>query len=610
MTEKLEPFLPDFLQDYDSMYAFLTDQAIKVSSQKLSGAKTKNRSKAKGDFFENLASEVIAEHPEIELPASKVRCEFTGGSWEDGIDLIFKDDNSGKVLLYAQVKWSIKEVDHLDIILSKFESYYRKNVLNQPDSDESVEQLSLLNSLAESSFSQVQNSDQVEFAIITLRSNCDKIVDRYKKSRRSSKNFYDFLASNGSLHIINGTQVFDFLKTNLSRLCGILPDVELQLEETPIVIGNVAIGVISAESLSKCFSKTRESLFFENVRLFKGEDSGRKQRGKNREPVNSEILKTMVEEPEKMLSRNNGITFRAQKIVLKDDNPSYLFLEKASIVNGCQTTYMVVKAFEESPESAQNAKILIKIVETDSSWDVAEAANFQNKINQIDLKLAKYLRPQIAQRAGMASGINIEGNTNQSSLLEKLSSARASYEDVKILFLGLFSRSPGNTIAANYTEFRYSLLDQFLRQEQDALNDSLLKLIIEIQSRSDKVSEEVSGKFSPNYSDLFKRFIERGSYRAFLAITAGCITVRRNIYQENIDIQELTKFLESLIENKSEYLKAYRVSFMTLANKVVDWNKTKEENLKNMHNEVESAGTTKNFGNLLNIGIENFNQSY
>lgn len=580
MTEKSESFLPDFLQDYDSMYSFLTDQAMKISLQKLGGAKTKNKSKAKRDFFENLASEVIAEHPEIELPASKVRCEFTGGSWEEGIDLIFRDDNSDKILLYAQVKWSITEVDHFDIILSKFESYYRKNVLNQSDFDKPTEQLSLLSSLANSPFPQVQNSDQVEFAIITLKSNCGKIIDRYKKTKRSSKNFYDFLASNNSLYVIDGIQVFDFLKTNLSRLCGILPDVELKLEETPITIGNVAIGVISAESLSECFSKTRESLFFENVRLFKGEDSGRKQRGKNREPVNSEILKTMIDEPEKMLSRNNGITFRAQKIISKNDDPSYLFLEKANIVNGCQTTYMVVKVFEESPESAQNAKILVKIVETDSSWDVAEAANFQNKINQIDLKLAKYLRPQIAQRAGMASGINIEGNTNPSSLLEKLSSARASYEDVKVLFLGLFSRSPGNTIAANYTEFRYSLLDQFLRQEQDALNDSLLKLIIEIQSRSDKVSEEVSSKFSPDYSDLFKRFIERGSYRAFLAITAGCITVRRNIYRENLDIQELAQFLESLIEDESGFLKAYRVSFMTLANKVVDWNKTKEENLK------------------------------
>ena len=508
---------------------------------------------------------MIAEHPEIELPASKVRCEFTGGSWEDGIDLIFKDDNNDKVLLYAQVKWSISKVDDFDTILSKFESFYRKSVLNQSDSDKSTEQLSLLSSLADSSFSQVQDNDQVEFAIITLKNNCDKIIDRYRKSERPSKKFYDFLMGNNSLNVIDGIQVFNILKTNLSRLCGILPDVELKLEGIPITVGNVTIGVISAKNLAECFSKTRESLFFENVRLFKGEDSGRKQRGKNREPVNSEILKTMVEEPEKMLSRNNGITFRAQKITVENNDPSYLFLEKANIVNGCQTTYMVVKAFEESPESAQNAKILVKIVETDSSWDVAEAANFQNKINQIDLKLAKYLRPQIAQRAGMASGVNIEGNTNPSSLLEKLSSARASYEDVKILFLGLFSRSPGNTIAANYTEFRYSLLEQFLRQEQDTLNDSLLKLIIEIQSGSDKISEEVSRKFSPEYSDLFKRFIERGSYRAFLTITAGCIVVRRNIYKENLDIQELTNFLESLVKNKSGFLRAYRVSFMTLA---------------------------------------------
>jgi hypothetical protein len=605
---QVERFLPDFLQDYSSMFSFLTSQAMKTGSQRSGGSKSPNKSKAKGDFFENLASEVISEHPDIDLLAAKTRCELTGGSWEDGVDLIFKDDNNDKPLLYVQVKWSIDQVDDLDLILSKFQNYYTKNILNKSDVGDTTEQLSLLTSLESSASLNVKNGDSIEFAIITLKENLDRIIDRYSKSERPSKVFYDSLNRSSSLHVIDGSEVFNLLKTNLSRLCGILPDIELTLEDAPMRVGSVIIGVISAESLSECFSKARESLFFENVRLFKGDDSGRKQRGRNREPVNSEILKTMLEEPEKMLARNNGITFRAQKIIADNTQSNRLFLEKASIINGCQTTYMVAKAVENSPESARNAKILVKIVETSSSWDIAEAANFQNKINQIDLKLAKYLRPQIAQRAGMASGINVEDSISSLKLLEKLSSARTSYEDVKILFIGLFSRSPGNAIATNYTEFRYPLLEQFLAQEQNNVNDSLLKLVIEIQSRSERVSEEVSKKFGSDYSDLFKRFIERGSYRAFLTITSGCIAARRNIYKESLDMQGLTVFLETLIADKSAFLKAYRVSFMTLANRVVDWEKTKEENLKKMHGEVESAGTMKNFGNLLSIGIENFNQ--
>ena len=48
MTEQPEPFLPDFLQDYDSMFSFLTEQAIKVDLQKSGGDKSKNKSKAVG----------------------------------------------------------------------------------------------------------------------------------------------------------------------------------------------------------------------------------------------------------------------------------------------------------------------------------------------------------------------------------------------------------------------------------------------------------------------------------------------------------------------------------------------------------------------------------
>jgi hypothetical protein len=181
-------------------------------------------------------------------------------------------------------------------------------------------------------------------------------------------------------------------------------------------------------------------------------------------------------------------------------------------------------------------------------------------------------------------------------------------ESLKVLFIGLFSRSPANTIATNYTEFRYELLEQFLKQEQDTFNNSLLRLIIEMQSKSNGISEKISQIFSPNYSDLFKRFIERGSYRAFLSISAGCIVANKNIYEDEVSLEKMTNFLETILERESDFLKAYRVSFMTLANKVVDWNKTKDENLKNMHGEVESAGTTKNFGNLLAIGTENFKQ--
>jgi hypothetical protein len=567
MNEHIDGYIPEFLQDYSSMCSHLNSQVHKL------------RSSNKGVFFEKLASEIVAEYPETDLPIVKMNCEFTKGSWEDGVDITFKDDEES-TYLYVQVKWSIDSVDDLDLILSKFHNYYQKNHRNEDE--DSQRQLKILFPEEGSNFAgEKEGNKRIEFMIITLKKDCNRILGRYKEQNRPSLAFYDFLSENRAFHFINGDQVFNLLKTNLSRFCGILPDVKLRFESEPIKVDNVFIGVISAGTLANCYSEARESLFFENVRLFKGDDSGKKKAGKNREPVNTEILRTVVNEPSKMLARNNGITFRAQRVVPDNDDPSYLFLEKASIVNGCQTTYMVAKGVEQSPQSGVTARIFVKIVETDSSWDVAEAANFQNRINQLDLKLARYLRPQIAIRAGMQSGINIEYETESFIILDKLSSARTSYEDVKVLFLGLFSRSASNSISANYTDLRYGLLDQFLEQ-RNASNDSILNLVIEVESRSSTVSDRISEKLSEAFADLFKRFLQKGSYRAFLTITAACVLTGKNIYTDDVQLADLEAFLETVNGNEDEFLAAYRSAFMTLANRTVNIQRSKDENLKDI----------------------------
>jgi len=597
MNEHIDGFIPEFLQDYNSMCSHLNSQVHKLGS-----------SSKKGVFFEKLASEIIAEYPETDLPTARMNCEFTKGSWEDGVDIIFKDDEES-TYLYVQVKWSIDSVDDLDSILSKFYNYHQKN--HQNEGEDAQQQLKILFPVESSNFSATtEESQRIEFMVITLKKDCSRILSRYKEQQRPSIDFYNSLVENKAFHLINGDQVFNLLKTNLSRFCGILPDVKLRFESEPIQVDNVFIGVISAATLANCYFEARESLFFENVRLFKGEDSGKKKAGKNREPVNTEILKTLVSEPSKMLARNNGITFRAQRVVPDNDDPSNLLLEKASIVNGCQTTYMVAKGVEQSPQSGSTARIFIKIVETDSSWDVAEAANFQNRINQLDLKLARYLRPQIAIRAGMQSGVNVEYETEPFTILDKLSLVRTSYEDVKVLFLGIFSRSPGNSISANYTELRYDLLDQFLQQRQTASTDSILNLVIEVQSRSNITSDKIAGKLTERFSELFKRFLEKGSYRAFLTITAGCILTDKNIYRDDIQLADLESFLEAVNGSENKFLAAYRSAFMTLANRTIDIKKSKEENLKSMYAEVSKAGTAENFENLLTLAVESYKQSH
>ena len=91
------------------------------------------------------------------------------------------------------------------------------------------------------------------------------------------------------------------------------------------------------------------SLFFENIREFLGEKEDRKG-----EAVNKDIMRTLIDEPDRMLSRNNGITFKADKV--KSNGESSLLLDGSSIVNGCQTTMCIVNA----GEAARDAEIVVK----------------------------------------------------------------------------------------------------------------------------------------------------------------------------------------------------------------------------------------------------------
>src|SRR5262249_5549570 len=138
-----------------------------------------------------------------------------------------------------------------------------------------------------------------------------------------------------------------------------------------------------------------DAIFFENVRDFVGRSS-----------VNNSISDTISTQPERFLQLNNGIVFSANKVEIIDD--THVRLDRASIVNGCQTTISLV---ETEPNPGQEAYVQVKIVQLDvagASWDVTHAANFQNEIARIDLDLARFIRPQLVRRQGYWSGIPVK----------------------------------------------------------------------------------------------------------------------------------------------------------------------------------------------------------
>ena len=109
-------------------------------------------------------------------------------------------------------------------------------------------------------------------------------------------------------------------------------NITLRLDHGVLHKDNVYIGIISASEIKKCYDEFGEALFLDNIRDFLGITSG-KIKVENRENVNEAIVETANDHPEKMLARNNGITFRSEKVSGIDNET--LILENASIVNGC-----------------------------------------------------------------------------------------------------------------------------------------------------------------------------------------------------------------------------------------------------------------------------------
>jgi hypothetical protein len=340
--------------------------------------------------------------------------------------------------------------------------------------------------------------------------------------------------------------------------------------------------IISAVELKKCYDQFGDALFLENIRSFLGATSGKKKVSDKRENVNEAILITAQEAPNQMLARNNGITLRARTVKRLEEN--VLQLDEGSIVNGCQTTMCLIQA--PSPASF----ILVKVVEAPEAWEIAKTANFQNKVEQIQLLLAEYIRFPLVQGIGMKGDVHIR--SQYTSVLDVFSTFyrhEVAYEEIDYLFLGFFSRDIRNVINANYTDIRDDLLKTIQGPEKTRgdvfyaifelydVSREAAKLVEEIQKEDDDPSE------SESEGNLFQRFWHDNKpyYRSFLAILTACAFVNMNIYAEKIKAEDFREFLSrlqtALKSDKGRFIRCYQYTFDVVAAQVVNTEKEERE---------------------------------
>lgn len=558
--------LPEFLSDYGSFYSHLQGQMEGLNTVQI------------GDKFATLAEHLI---PHTESGQDFERSTKSKRSWDKGVDISFKHRTEADIELRAQVKYTISSVDDIDLIISKFRDY--ENTTKNSSQGE-------LNFNPDLKNQEIQNN----YLIITA-SKIANIISRYEKTQRPSVEFYKQLVADNRFQHIDGEEILKVFQS-VYRSAYIRPHtIQVKLEKPFIQLENVYIGIIPCHELRRVYQETGDSIFFENIREWLGFQGNKVKSGGRRETVNEAIATTLEDCPEKMLERNNGIALRASKITVTTE--TMLSLKDASIVNGCQTTMSI---FFSNPKSGH---VLAKFVETDDSWEIAKSANFQTPIERVELELARYLRPQLVRVVGAETSYKF-GSTKEAhnksafSILDQIYKDEVCYDELKSIFIGLFSRSANNAISANYTELRIDLLKSF---EDDPDKNLLLESLFLLHSRSAAAMESLKeGILKPEIMDLFKRFWkeDKPSYRGFVSLLAIFSSI--NVQNNKFDNYQTLKFsiiqLSNQIESTPEiFLETYIKAFKCIAIDVLKSGEDKDKMLQSMYRHIGAI----NFDNAL-----------
>jgi AIPR protein len=531
--------LPEYLQDFSSFTEHLRQQFEPLGNVE------------KGDAFLQFSLRL--------LPFTRALDQFRdlepspNKSHDDGVD--FKGhctDRHGE--LCGQSKYRITRVEDLDSIFSKFANYESAARQAQPQGELFIDAS--------------QGASPLTFAIVTS-SELTSLLQRFEKRNFASKPHLDRWRAEGHFITIQGQDLFRAL-VDVYRRTFVLPlEVEIELASAPIQHGKVLLSAIRVGELRAAYESHGASLFFENIREFLGVAT----RG-DRDAVNHEILRTLKDAPERMLERNNGVVFRADSIS-KMTETRYA-LKAAGIVNGCQTTMCAVTA----GPVADNALVPIKIVGSDDAWEIAKAANFQNTIYRIDLELARFLRPQLARRVALEVGYAMpkRSDENVANILETIHREQVSYDEVRLLALGVFSRTPNNLFAVKHAELR---LDILACVHDAGENPTVLRTLFLLLRESQKAIEKLREVFTEEeYADLFRRFFrpDKPIYRCYLALLAAAGFMDYPLQQKDTETQQgytalmsfLGKLEAELLTNSSLFQTHFNAAFEVLADKILD----------------------------------------
>lgn len=448
-------------------------------------------------------------------------------SHDKGVDLT-ANGKDGQSVLFIQSKKSVKSAEDIRGIMDGFNEF----ILGNQGQGE-AQQIPMFS----------ENQPTPHCLLFTL-SRISGILNAYEQRASTTKDLYDQLKNEGRFHVIDGDEILSVLRAAFRRFSELPYQLTINLDTEVRQHGNVYLSVISSDEIKRLYAEFGEALFFENVRDFLGVSSNTQ---KGRSTPNQDIVKTLTKNPEKMLERNNGIVIKAVDVKVQKTGKQ-LFLTRGGIVNGCQTTMCIVD-YAKHPCFVQ-----VKIVQTepDEAWNITKAANYQTEVPDIDLEIARSLRPQLLRRYGFISGVEVEhGKKSALQLLDDMYNTKVTYDETRLLYIGLFSRSPNNLIAGNYTELLPELVKQF--HDEDYYGEQVFKVLLELERVSERGKDKVRDIFSDE--TLFNRYYDPDNpiYRCFVSILALCGAINMDV-TERIQIgSRVNQRIEGKVDVQREF---------------------------------------------------------
>lgn len=576
--------LPDFLENYVDFKQHI-DQTYKDFSNV-----------EKGKKFAELAKDTLNSHDDFSDLESYLNPK---ASHDGGVDIFWKSPNDNQDKFFCQSKFKIRDKDELDSVISKFKDFDEN--LNSHNNEESEEQLELIGPRKdlEDEVGSLQDSDhklhKVKYVIVTLWK-LDKIIGLYEKTNRPSLTFYKKLVNEGRLEIIDGMRFYEYFLRAYQKEYAIPQEVRFRIIDKLANKHNVYVGIMNSNDLIEIYKKSGNGIFFENVRDFLG--IGNKK--DSTFDINSEIYKTAHDNPSKMIERNNGITFKANKLVYEDDE---IVLQNAGIINGCQTTICIAKA-----QPTEDCYVPVKIVITSdeqTSSDIARTANTQNRIDKINLELSDFIRPQLIKSSLAEIGVRLEDDEASQSaprVAAFIASQRIFKSDLRYLFIGLFSTTPRNIFTSDYASIRFDdiRLEFSSIESKKELNSLLARLIICANNAFDKLKQKypsedkdgAPGSPEKKVGKVFNRFyVDQKGYKAYLTVLSVYFLLE--IYDEtdikSLPVTKLTQSISSVVDQRGEDLenslcKIFKAVAMSVIHHFSDKNKDLES--KDLESEV------------------------